>query len=117
MKNRDKNNQVVKECEVGPSTSFDLSVEPIKTELVNEDTYDTTIIKIAHIDNHANVMEYSARVLEISTTGPIELVGPTHQALLGGQLSLFIKSKNKVGKASVTIKMDDIIKTIELTVK
>lgn len=112
-----KDGQVVKECEVGPSTTFDLLVSPRKTELVNEDTYDTTIIRVSHIDNHGNVMEYSSRILEISTTGPIELIGPSHQALLGGQLSIYLKSKQEKGNASVTIKMDDISKTINLTVK
>lgn len=112
-----KDGQIVKECEVGPSNSFDLLAEPRKTELVNEDTYDTTVIRVTHIDNHGNVMEYSSRILEISTTGPIELVGPSIQSLIGGQLSLYIKSKPEQGDASVTIKMDDIVKTINLSVK
>ena len=112
-----KDGQVVAASEVGPSTSFDLSIKPMKTELVNEDTYDTTIIHVAHIDNHGNVMEYSSRILEISTAGPIELVGPTHQSLLGGQLSIYIKSKQETGDATIAIKMDDIVKTIKLTVK
>ena len=112
-----KNGQVVKTAEVGPSQSFDLYVEPRKTELVNEDTYDTAIIRVAHVDNHGNVMEYSSRILEISTTGPIELVGAAHQSLLGGQLSLYIKSKLEKGDATITIKMDDIVKEIKLKVK
>ena len=112
-----KNGQVIANAEVGPSTSFDLLVKPMKTELVNEDTYDTIAIRVAHIDNHGNVMEYSSRILEISTTGPIELVGPTHQSLLGGQLSLYIKSKLEKGDATITIKMDDIVKEIKLKVK
>ena len=112
-----KNGQVVKTAEVGPSTTFDLLIEPSKTELINEDTYDTTTIRVAHIDNHSNVMEYSSRILEISTSGPIELVGPNHQSLLGGQLSIYLKSKKEVGNATITIKMDDIIKTVELKVK
>ena len=112
-----KDGQVVKSAEVGPSTSFDLLVEPSKTELVNEDTYDTSVIRVAHIDNHGNVMEYSSRILEISTTGPIELVGPVHQSLLGGQLSLYIKSKQEKGDASVAIKMDDIEKVVKLKIK
>ena len=70
-----------------------------------------------HIDNHGNTMDYSNRILEISVKGPIELVGPDHQALLGGQLTLFVKSNGQKGKAKVTIKMDDIVKTIDFEIR
>lgn len=112
-----KDGEVVKVSEVGPSTSFDLFVEPRKTVLINEDTYDTTIVRVTHVDNHGNVMEYSSRILELSTTGPIELVGPKHQSLLGGQLSIYLKSRKEKGKASLTIKMDNIEKVINFEVK
>ena len=112
-----KDNKLVKECEIGPSTSFDLRVEPNKTTLVNEDTYDTLRIRLAHIDNHENVMDYSSRIINVELSGPIELVGPSTQCLLGGQLTLFIKSKGEKGKGKVTIKMDDIVKTVDLEIK
>ena len=111
------NNQLVKEIEAGPSTSFDLLVQPSKLELINENTYDTLRIRLQHVDNHNNVLEYSSRPVEISVSGPIELIGPSIQTLVGGQLSLFIKSIGKSGNASVTIKMDEIIKTITFIVK
>ena len=112
-----KDGQVVKEEEFGPSTSFDLRVTCLKNELVNEDTYDTTRIKLEHIDNHHNVCEYSNRVIKVSTSGPIELIGPSEVSLLGGQLSIYIKSKNEKGQGKVFIQMDDIKKEIELAVK
>ena len=103
--------------EIGPSVSFDLETTTSKDVLVNEDTYDTARIRVRHIDNHGNTMDYSNRILEISTKGPIELVGPNHQALLGGQLTLFIKSVGQKGKGHVSIKMDDIVKTIDFEIK
>ena len=62
-------------------------------------------------------MQYSQRIVEVETEGPIELVGPKQQTLLGGQLTLYINSLNKTGNASVKIKMDDIEKTIDIKVK
>ena len=112
-----KDGQFVKQVEIGPSVSFDLEVTPFKDVLINEDTYDTTAIRIKHVDNHHNLMEYSNRIVELSTTGPIELVGPAHQVLLGGQLTVFVKSVNKKGKAKLNIKMDEIVKTIVIEVK
>ena len=109
--------KVVKEVEIGPSNEFDLRVSLNKEELVNEDTYDTLRIRVQHIDNHGSIMQYSSRILEINTEGPIELIGPKHQALLGGQLSLYIKSRNEKGTGVITIKMDDMVKTISVPVK
>ena len=111
------NGVVVKQEEIGPSSSFDLECTTSKNVLINEDTYDTARIRVRHIDNHGNTMDYSNRILEITTKGAIELVGPINQALLGGQLTLFIKSVGQKGKGHVSIKMDDIVKTIEFEVK
>ena len=112
-----KDGQLVKSVELGPSISFDLNVECQKTELVNEDTYDTTSIRVQHVDNHNMVCAYSNRIVHISVSGPIELVGPSSQALLGGQLRIYIKSKQESGEAKVIIKMDDISKEVILKVK
>lgn len=110
-----KDGQKVKEVELGPSNEFDLEVIPNKTELVNADTYDTLKITLRHIDSHKSLMQYSQRIIEVETEGPIELVGPKQQTLLGGQLTLYINSLNKAGNAKVKIKMDDVKK--EVTVK
>jgi len=112
-----KDGKAVKECELGPSNKFDLDVKVTKEELVNEDTYDTTQIKLKHVDEHGSIADYSSRIVKIETNGPIELVGPSVQTLLGGQLTLYIKSKNEKGPAKVTLKMDDITKVINLNVK
>ena len=108
---------MVKEIEFGPSTTFDLKVSTYKSELVNQDTYDSTAIRVSFNDEHGNVMEYASNILEISTTGPIELIGSSIQALLGGQLTLFVKSKQGNGQGKVIIKSDDLVKEITLTVK
>ena len=111
-----KNGQKVKEVELGPSNEFDLEVIANKTELVNEDTYDTLKISLRHIDSHKSLMQYSQRIVEIETEGPIELVGPSKQTLIGGQLTLYVKSLNKTGNASVKIKMDNIEKILKVNV-
>ena len=109
--------KVVKECEVGPSNKFDLTVALKKDVLVNEDTYDTTQIKIKHVDEHQNVLDYSSRIVHIETKGPIELIGPKDQVLLGGQLTIYIKSKNEKGSGQVSLTLDDITKVINVEVK
>ena len=112
-----KNNQLVVTKKVGPSKHFDLSIEPSKTILENTDTYDACRVTIKHIDENGSLMQYSNRVIKIETEGPIRLLGDNAQALLGGQLSLFVLSKNEKGKAKIRISMDDISNEIELQIK
>ena len=112
-----KNGELVKTVELGPSISFDLKATCSKTDLINEETYDTTSIRIQHVDNHGMICSYSNRVINISVSGPIELVGPSSQALVGGQLRIYIKSKQEKGEAKVIIKMDDISQEVILNVK
>ena len=112
-----KNDKLVIEKKVGPSKKFDLQVEVSKTILKNEETYDAARVTIKHIDENGSLMQYSNRVIKIETEGPIKVLGDSAQALLGGQLSLFVFSKNEPGKSRLTISMDGIIKEIKFEVK
>ena len=110
-----KDNKVVIEKEIGPSKVFDLKVETKRTELEMRDTYDVAHIKVSHVDEYNSLMFYSNRVINIKASGAVELIGDENQALLGGQLSIYVKSK-ALGKGKVTIKMDSIVKEIEFDV-
>ena len=111
------NDKLVKEVEIGPSDEFDLEVTTNKEELINEDTYDTLIIKVRHVDSHHQLMEYSSHLVNIKVSGPLELIGENTQSLLGGQLSVYIKSKNEKGIGKVTLVMDEFTKEITIPVK
>ena len=112
-----KDDQLVVQKKVGPSKNFDLQVETSKTVLKNEETYDAARVAIKHIDENGSLMQYSNRVVKIETEGPIKVLGDSAQALLGGQLSLFVFSKNEPGKSRLTISMDGIVKEIKFEVK
>ena len=111
-----KDGKAVKEVELGPSNEFDLEVLPNKTVLENKETYDTLKIALRHIDSHKSLMQYSQRIVEVETNGPIVLVGPNKQTLVGGQLTLYVNSLNKTGDASIVVKMDSIEKKINIKV-
>ncbi len=112
-----KNNELVITKKVGPSRKFDLQVNASKTVLENKDTYDGLRISLKHIDENESVMQYSNRVVSIESEGPIRVLGDSHQSLVGGQLSLYVLSEQGKGKAKVKVKMDDIIKEVEIEVK
>ena len=102
--------------EVGPSKVFDLKVETSRDYLEPKETYDVLRIKLSHVDEYDSLMYYSQRVVNIKTEGPIELIGPENQTLLGGQLSVYIRSKGK-GQGKVFLSMDDIQKEIAIEVR
>lgn len=112
-----KNGQLVITKRVGPSKIFDLEVNCPKTTLQNADTFDALRIQIKHIDENGSLMQYSNRVLTIESEGPIRVLGDKHQALLGGQLSLFVFSLGEKGDAKIKISMDDISKEISIKVQ
>ena len=111
-----KDGKMVKELDIGPSKSFDLKVKATRDYLEPKDTYDVLRIQLSHVDEYQSVMFYSNRVINIQVEGPISLIGDENQALLGGQLSVYIKSNGK-GLGRVTFKMDQIVKTFDVEVK
>ena len=112
-----KDNQLVLTREVGPSTKFDFELSLSKQELVNKETYDSLRVRIRHIDEHHNVLEYSNRIVKLSVTGPLEIIGPSEQVLLGGQLGVYLKSKNEKGIGKLKVELDGVTKEIEILVK
>ena len=62
-------------------------------------------------------MQYSNRIVKTETEGPIKVLGDNVQSLIGGQLSLFVFSKNEQGNSRLRISMDEIVKEIKFEVK
>ena len=110
-----KDGQEVIQKEVGPSKVFDLKVETKRTTLKVENTYDVARVKVSHVDEYDSLMYYSQRIITAKTEGAIELIGDEQQTLLGGQLSIYVRSKGK-GPGKLTLKMDNIEKVIEFNV-
>ena len=112
-----KDGKLVVTKKVGPSREFDLEITMSKKELVNADTYDGLRISLRHLDEHGSLMQYSNRVIDIEASGPIKVLGDKHQALIGGQLSLYVFSENKKGEGKIKIKMGEIEKEVSIQVK
>ncbi len=112
-----KDGKCVKEAELGPSNVFHFEYKLNKDELVNEDTYDTLAIHIRHLDEHNALLNYSQRVVRVEVEGPLSLIGPKEQSLLGGQLTLYFNSLNKKGESKITLKIDNEVKEFIIPVK
>ena len=103
--------------ERGPATKYDLRVTPNKTVLHEEETYDALRIRVQYVDEHGSILNYAHRVVHAESEGPIKVVGDKDVALLGGQISFYVFSKGEKGKGKVTIRLDDIVKVVDIEVK
>ena len=88
----------------GPSNKFHLKTKILKSELINDECYDTTKITISLRDQYERVMTYSFLPLNIEVSGPIILLSPSTISLHAGQVSIYIRSINKEGDGKVMIK-------------
>ena len=112
-----KNNRLIIEKNISPSCKYHLDVVANKNTLINEETYDVCRVTIRYVDENNNIMNYANIPLILETDGPIEILGPKQVSLLGGQISVYVRSLLSSGKAKLTIKNDNVYQSIELMVK
>ena len=111
-----KNDEEVKRKTIAPYQEFKYVYNYDRESLNNEDTYDVLPIRISLRDKYDSLMNYANRSFTIETTGPIKIIGPKVQSLLGGQITVYVRSLNDKGRAKVKFIFDDEIKEIELNV-
>jgi len=103
---------------VGTSYKNDLHAKVDDTELTETDTYQTTRIVVKHLDKHLNTLHYSNEVISVKVKGPLELIGPSNLALLGGSTGFYLKTTGELGEATITISsnhFEDKIVTVNCT--
>ena len=111
------NDQEVASQIIAPYFEFNYEFKYDNLELHNEETYDVLPIRISLKDKYGDLMNYASRSFEIKTSGPIKLIGPKYQSLLGGQITVYIKSLNEKGIGKVSFIFDDYQKDLEIEVK
>ncbi len=97
-----KDDQVVIEKTIAPSLDFHYEYKVNRNELKEEETYDVTTINVSFVDPDGNVMPYANRPIQVKAEGDVAIIGPELQTLLGGQLTVYVRSLRK-GKGIVTI--------------
>ena len=95
--------KVVKSVTKSPMNKGTLKTDAYKTALFEGSTYDMTTIRITAIDEYGNLLNYSNEPIQITTEGPVEIVGPSILPLRGGMGGTYIKTTGKEGNATVTI--------------
>lgn len=77
----------------GPSVRFSYRYEVQSQDLQNADTYDVSRVSVKFVDEFGTQLHYCERVISFKTYGPIEVIGPTTVPLIGGDVSVYVRSK------------------------
>ena len=102
---------------IAPYLKFHYQFNYKRDYLLNEDSYDVLPIRVSLRDEFGALMNYAERSFTIETKGPIKLIGPKIQSLIGGQITVYIRSLHEKGKGKVIITFPGEVKEIELEVK
>ncbi|MCR4790384.1 MAG: glycoside hydrolase family 2 protein [Treponemataceae bacterium] len=99
-----KDGKVVQTLTKAPmkTSHFELKVD--HTELVEKNSYDVACVRIKACDESGNVLNFSNECVQLSCTGPIEIIGPEVISLQGGMFGVYVKTTGSKGKAELTIK-------------
>ena len=95
--------KVVKSVTRSPMNKGSLKADAYKTSLTDGDTYDMTTIRFTAVDEYGNLLNYSNEPIQITTEGPVEIVGPDIVPLRGGMGGTYIKTTGNEGTATVTV--------------
>ncbi len=112
-----KNNKVIKTLCLGDSKSIHLDVKIFNHILHEENTYDARSIRLKVLDQNDNLAQYYQEAFELSSTGPIEIIGPKLLSFKGGMCGTYIKTKHEKGTAKLIIKTQFETKEIEFEIK
>lgn len=113
-----KDGEVVENTTVGATFIDDIKVTQDDAVLTEENTYEVSRIVVEHVNSNDNPLVYSNEVIGITIDGPLELIGPSHIALIGGSVGFYVKTLGKKGVARITISSNTFEdKIIEIEVK
>lgn len=111
-----KENKEVIVKRIAPSLEFHYEYLCPRNELIVSDTYDVLPIVVRFVDPDGTVMPYANRAIKVTTEGNVSILGPELQTLLGGQITIYVRSLNK-GNGKVIISNEMETKEIELVVR
>ena len=103
-----KNKTLFAEKRLSKSRSWNYEVTCSKHALHNEDCYDALRICVRKVDQNGTLMSQGNDCLLLETEGPIEIMGPKVVSLVGGGISIYVRSLKveKPRKALVKIYAD-----------
>jgi beta-galactosidase len=112
-----QNGASIKSIVKKPANKPTLKVISDSTTLIEEDTYDVASIRILAVDENGELLPYYQEVVELTTTGPIEIIGPQKISLKGGSFGTYVRTTGEAGVASLSLHTENLDEvTIPFTV-
>jgi beta-galactosidase len=113
-----KEGKLVNEKKYGNSTKFFYRYEVSKQHLINDKTYDVARVSIKFVDEFGTQEHYANRILSFKTFGPLEVIGPKVVAMDGGDISVYVRSKetSSLTRARLVIDTDEGEDNLEFSV-
>ena len=96
--------KVVKKITLGSSVSSKIVLSTYRTVLVEDGSYDMSLVRISALDVNGNLLPYCQEAVELRTEGAVELVGPKAVSLKGGHAGCFVKSVGKSGNGKLIVR-------------
>ncbi len=95
-------------CEITRSTEsvYKLTAYADKQDLTESETYDVTRIVIRHEDANHQPLYYDQSIICVQIDGPLEILGPSTFALIGGVRAFWVKTIGLEGPARITLTSD-----------
>ncbi len=98
-----KDGKVVSTVTREPMHEIHLDVKADRQKLKEKTTYDVAVLRITARDENNNLLSFFGEPVNISTEGPIKIIGPETFSLKGGMGGTYIKTTGVSGKAAVYI--------------
>lgn len=87
-----KNKALFAEKKISRSRKWDYEVSCSKSSLHNGESYDALRVSIRKIDENGTLMSQGNDCLLLETEGPIDIMGPRQVCLVGGGISIYVRS-------------------------
>lgn len=103
-----KDKKQVIELKRGAFDKVHLEIDPSKTVLTNDESYDVALVSLKAVSDFGEVLPYHDEVISIETVGSISILGPKTFPLRGGQSGFYVRSHRGDGQGKVTIRTTNL---------
>lgn len=112
-----RNGKLFKTINLSRTKQLHLDVNVSNSTLVEDHTYDVSLIRISACDQNNNILPYYNEPIRLEVEGPIEIIGPSLLSFKGGYIGTYVRTVGKKGKATLKVISDIETKEISFIVK
>lgn len=97
------NGTVVKSVIKTASTKAFLCATPARAALIEDESYDASLVRLTAIDEYNNCLPYVHEAVNASASGAISILGPSLVSLKGGAGGLYVCTNGTEGQGILTL--------------